>query len=64
MNFFLYDGEYLIVYDGADEEPLYYRTEKGKFLAASEEFKNTEMGEIGQSRLLVVKDGTIIRDIK
>ncbi|MGQ4891431.1 MAG: class II glutamine amidotransferase [Candidatus Njordarchaeia archaeon] len=61
LNFFLYDGEYLLVYDGSDDEPLYYYLEPGFFMATSEQFRRTEMGEIGKSVLLLVKDGEVIK---
>ncbi len=64
LNFFLFDGEYLLVYDGKDDEPLYYQEEKGFFMATSEEFKNTKMGEIGQSVSFLVKNGRILKIIK
>ncbi len=64
INFFLYDGEYLVVFDGRDNEPLYYESNKDLFIASSEEFREAEMGQIGESRLLVVKDGKIIRDLR
>jgi len=64
LNYFLYDGEYLIVYDGQDCEPLYYGTKKNLFIAASEEFRTDTMGEVGLRRIFLVKDGSVIEKIE
>ena len=61
LNFFLYDGEHLLVYDGPDNEPLFYHTEPGFFMAASEEFRETKCSLVGQSVLLLVKNGEVVK---
>lgn len=64
LNYFLYDGEYLVVYDGKDSEPLYYLQKEGEFIAASEEFRTDTMGEVGLRRILLVRNGSVLRKIE
>jgi len=64
LNYYLFDGEYLVVYDGQDCEPLYYYQKEGEFIAASEEFRMCMMGEVGLRRIFLVRNGSVLRKIK
>ena len=63
LNYVLSDGDKLVVYDGVDDEPIYYKIEENYVVAASEKLRGKNWRIVGVNKMLVIKDGKLLEII-
>lgn len=59
LNYVLTDGETMLIYDGNDEEPLFYSESKKYFAVASESLRKGRWKEIGIGHMIVIREGKL-----